>query len=274
MQDSVDATYGSSRLAESLLRDLQARGCDLSRLTTEDLLPYDELHLMGRQATLALGRKAGIMAGMHVLDLGSGLGGPARTLAQTLGCRVTGIDLSDEFVQTSMELTRRVGLAQQVDFRRADALHLPFEAEQFDAVFMIHLNMNISDKAALFTEARRVVKTGGRLALWEVCRGDAPDFLFPVPWADDAAFSFLVPMDALTGHINATGFKKLDPCDATDEAVAWVRERQAAVHKPKAQTVLPPALDLIFKDFRRKRINISKNLLNGSIRLLRAVAVK
>ncbi len=273
LTEAVKATYASDRLAVGLLKQLQAAGHDLKALSTDDLIAFDELHVMGRKATIALGKMAGLTKSMHVLDIGSGLGGPARTLAGQFGCRVTGVDLSEEFVAASMELNKRVGLAGRVDCRHGNALALPFEESCFDAAFMIHVNMNIEDKKTLFQEARRVLKTGAKLVLWEICTGSAPGFIYPVPWADDGTFSFLVPMNAMADLLKASGFKALRIEDATDEAIQWVRARQAAMknHKPKAPKL---DLDLVIHNFRLKRINISKNLMQGSVRIVRAVATR
>lgn len=270
---TVNATYGSTNLAVRLLEDLHQSGRDLDKLCTDDLRPFDELHVMGREATLELGQLAGLTQGMRVLDLGSGLGGPARTLAQGFGCHVTGIDLSREFVTAAIVLSRCVGLARQVTFSQGDALKLPFAGQQFDAVFMIHLSMNIGDKDALFTEARRVLKKGGRLLLWEICRGDAPGMIFPVPWAQDPSFSYLIDMAEMTATLKRCGLASLLVQDATDPAAAWIRARQSA-SKNKSRGKPRLNLNLILEDFRLKRVNISKNLLQGCIRVVRASATK
>lgn len=270
---AVNATYGSIHLTDRLLAELQAAGHDTGRLCADDLRAFDELHLMGREATVQLGQLAALAPGMRVLDMGSGLGGPARTLAREFGCHVTGIDLSREFVMAATALSERVGLGQQVAFHHGNALHLPFADRQYDAVFMIHLGMNIADKHTLFSEARRVLKKGAKLLLWEICKGDAPGFVFPVPWARDPSFSYLVGTAELIALVKSCGFGSLQVQDATDQAVAWVRARQsAAKHKPKERSRLN--LDLVLDDFRLKRANISRNLIQGCIRILRAAATR
>jgi ubiquinone/menaquinone biosynthesis C-methylase UbiE len=268
--ERIQRTYGGEDLAHKLLQSLSVAGCDLSALTTADLIAFDELHIMGRQATVELGRRAGLAAAMQVLDIGCGVGGPARTLAEHFGCRVVGVDLSESFVGAAAALTRQVGLAERVDFRLGDALHLPFADDTFDAAVMLHLSMNIVDKAGLFRDARRVLKSGGRLALWEVCRGEG-EIIFPVPWADDDAFSHLAPMDDLLAQLHASGFVKTEWEDATQQAAQWVRQRVQATGTRSAERKTPD-LDLVLPDFRRKRANISHNLLQGKIRVLRAVA--
>lgn len=269
----VNATYGSANLADRLLDALQHTGHDLDKLCTDDLRTFDELHIMGREATVQLGQSARLAQGMRVLDLGSGLGGPARTLARGFGSHVTGIDLSREFVTAATVLSRRVGLERRVAFGQGDVLRLPFAGQQFDAVFMIHLSMNIGDKEMLFQEAGRVLKKGGRLLLWEICRGETPGFIFPVPWARDTSFSFLIPMAQMTVLLKRCGFANLEARDATDQAAAWVRSRQSGA-KPKPPGRPRLDLNLVLEDFRLKRANISKNLLQGCIRVLHGVATK
>ncbi len=263
-------TYGTPALADKLLHSLAEAGCDLDALSTADLIAFDELHLMGRKATLELGRRAGLSAAMLVLDIGCGVGGPARTLAEHFGCRVVGVDLAASYVEAATALTRRVGLSERAQFRYGDALDLPFSASFFDAAVMIHLSMNIADKAGLLREAARVLKPGGRLAVWEICRGDGA-VCFPVPWSDDAAFSHLVSIEALLSLISENGFQNAAWEDATPEAVEWVSRRMQNTGRNQS-TRKTPDLDLIMPEFRRKRANISKNLLQGSIRVLRAVA--
>ena len=271
--DTLNATYGSVRLADRLLESLQEVGYDLGRLSAADLVTFDELHVMGRQATVSLGRLAGLTDAMRVLDIGSGLGGSARTLAAEFGCHVTGIDLSEEFVDAAVALSERVGLAERVDFRHGDALNLPFEENQFDAVFMIHVNMNIADKKGLFAEAGRVLKPGGKLVLWEICRTEEPDLTYPVPWAEDESFSFLIPMAEMVSLVEAAGFSLPQVNDATGEAAEWVRSRLSP--KRDRRPRLPrPDLDLVLGNFRQKRANLSKNLLRGAIGVLRVLAVK
>jgi ubiquinone/menaquinone biosynthesis C-methylase UbiE len=269
----IRSTYASSRLAENLLANLNQAGCDLNDLKPSDLIAFDELHVMGRQATIELGQMAGLTPQMHILDLGSALGGPARTLADKFGCRVTGIDISKEFTEAAMELTRRTGLDRLVGFRHADALNLPYPGDCFDAVFMFHLNMNIPDKAALFTEARRVLKVDGQLALWEICSGANPGLIFPVPWAANELFNYLVTPDAFTRIIRTSGFKPVCLEDATDHALEWVRQRMASAgSRPRRSAKLD--LDLVLPDFRLKRLNISKNLVADHVRILRVLATK
>ena len=149
----------------------------------------------------------------------------------------------------------------------------PFEENRFDAALMIHVTMNVADKKGLFAEAGRVVKPRGKLVLWEIFKTPEPELTYPVPWAEDESFSFLIPMAEIVALVTAAGFSPLRVDDATAEAAAWVRARLAP--KRDRQPRLPrPDLDLVLNNFRQKRANLSKNLLRGAVGVLRLVAIK
>jgi ubiquinone/menaquinone biosynthesis C-methylase UbiE len=160
---ALNQHYGRGDLGAAIVAALGAAGKDPNTLTPDDLAPVDQFHIRGQEATLELVRLAELEPGAHVLDVGGGLGGPARTLAVTVGCRVTVLDLTEEYCRVGADLTQRAGLADRVSFRHGDALALPFEAGSFDAVWTQHSSMNIADKEALYREAHRVLRPGGRI---------------------------------------------------------------------------------------------------------------
>src|SRR6516165_2563773 len=166
--DGVRDHYRASGLAERLKTALTALGPEEQRLLPQQLAALDQFHTRGLAATAELAKLAGIAAGMSVLDVGSGVGGPARFLAATCGCRVTGVDLSQPFVDAARYLTQRTGQSGQVSFETASALDLPFDDGQFDVVLLQHVAMNIADRARLYREIRRVLKFGGRFATYDV----------------------------------------------------------------------------------------------------------
>jgi ubiquinone/menaquinone biosynthesis C-methylase UbiE len=163
VEDRVEQHYAQPDLERSILDALVAAGKDIDRLTTVDLAPVDENHIGGREATIALTAQLGLAAGMHVLDVGCGIGGASRYMAEQYGCRVTGIDLTADFIRTAEALARRLGLHHRVSYRRASALALPFGPQTFDGATMMHVGMNISDKPRLFAEIRRVLKDGAAI---------------------------------------------------------------------------------------------------------------
>ena len=160
MNDALEGVrdhYRATGLAERLKTALAVFGPEDERLTPQQLAPLDHFHTRGIAASAELAKLAGITADMSVLDVGSGVGGPARLLAATAGCRVTGVDLSEPFVEAARYLTERTDLGGQVTFEAASALALPFGDGAFDAVFLQHVAMNIVDRPRLYREIRRVL---------------------------------------------------------------------------------------------------------------------
>jgi sarcosine/dimethylglycine N-methyltransferase len=168
---SVGEHHGRRDRASAILTALRATGKDPAALTIEDLAPIDQLHARGSEATLELARLAGITAGMRVLDVGGGLGGPARTLASAFGCSVEVLALTEEFCRAGEMLTARTGLADLVCFRQGNALKMRYPGAGFDVAWTQHSSMNIADKERLYAEIQRVLRPGGRLALHEILAG-------------------------------------------------------------------------------------------------------
>jgi SAM-dependent methyltransferase len=199
--------------------------------------------------------------------MGCGIGGPARFLAQQ-GCHVTGVDLTPDFVSLARELNARCGLADRIEIRQADATALPFADGTFDVAWTQHVVMNIADKAAFYGEARRVLRPGGRLALFDVVAGDGRTIHLPVPWASSADQNFLLPAGDVAALVEQAGFSISVWDDATDEllpAVAAVA-RAAAGDGP----LLTPALYV--PDAATRFARTHRNLEEGRIRLLYGVA--
>ena len=149
-ETKVAGHYGRGQLEEVILAAVARDGKDPEKLTAVDLAAVDEFHVGGLEMTQELGKQMELRAGLRLLDVGSGIGGPARYFAAEHGCRVTGIDLTEEFVRVAGSLTRRTKLDGLAEFRQASALELPFERDTFDRAYMIHVGMNIADKAGIF----------------------------------------------------------------------------------------------------------------------------
>lgn len=225
MTDAVASHYGGGGdLSTAIADGLRKAGKNVDRLTTADLGAVDEFHIRGRKATLELAEYLNLSASSHVLDIGSGLGGPARTLAETFGCRVTGIDLTQAFCDAAKSLSSWVGLSDRVEFRQGDATSLPFEGAMFDAAITIHVAMNISAKDRMYAEARRVLKPGGRFAVYDVLQGEGGEVLFPVPWAREPSISHLATPDEMMSLLSQVGFRILKVEDSTEESLRWFEE--------------------------------------------------
>lgn len=217
-------------LDQRILGLLRDHGIDISKLTAADLAPLDQFHIRGEEASRELATLAGLGPGMAVLELGAGIGGPARMLAARHGCLVTGVDLTEAYCRTAERLTDAVGLSRQVRFICADATALPFEGETFERAWTQHATMNIADKPALYGEIARVLRPGGRLVLYDVVAGPEQPIRFPVLWAANPEWSHLLPAPRMRALIAEAGLAECAWNDSTDLAIAWsrARRRQAA----------------------------------------------
>ena len=198
--------WGRDGLERAILDALAASGKDLARLTIGDLAPADQFHGGGKPATQRLARLAQLRPGMRVLDVGGGLGGPARTLAARFGCSVTVLDLTESYVRAGEALTARVNLADRVTHRVGNALALPVDGDAFDVVWTQNSGMNIADKERLYAGFSRVLGRGGLLALQEPMAGPVQPIVFPVMWARDATMSFLRAPDEMRALVETAGF--------------------------------------------------------------------
>jgi sarcosine/dimethylglycine N-methyltransferase len=267
MSDGLDGVrdhYRATGLTGRLKQALAAFGPEEQRLLPQQLAALDQFHTRGLAATADLAKLAGLTPDMAVLDVGSGVGGPARFLASSYHCRVTGIDLSEPFVDAARYLTERTGQSGQVTFEAGSALNLPFDDGRFDAVFLQHVAMNISDRVQLYREIRRVLKQGGRFATYDaVSNGSEPHY--PVPWARTPATSFLLTAEATRGKIEAASFRTLVWRDDSETAKAWVAQIRAA---PQPS----PNLGVVMgKDFAELAANLGRNIIEGRIGILSAV---
>jgi ubiquinone/menaquinone biosynthesis C-methylase UbiE len=264
----VDEHYGSGDLAAKILEALRTAGKDPDALTIEDLAPIDQLHARGRVATLELARLAGITAGTRVLDVGGGLGGPARTLASAFGCAVEVLDITAEFCRAGEMLTARTGLSALVSFRHGSALEMPYPDASFDIAWAQHTSMNIANKERLYKEIHRVLRPGGRLALHEILAGPASPIYLPVPWARHPELDHPRPPDEVRSLIRDAGFKELAWIDDTAPALRWYEKRLATMPGE------PPPLGLhlvLGDDFDEMLRNQVFNLSEGRIAVIQAL---
>jgi SAM-dependent methyltransferase len=266
--DPVEDHYTSSDLGEAILEALRGIGKDTDHLTPDDLAPVDEFHGGQRPATIRLAELVGFGGSERVLDVGAGLGGPSRYLAWRYGVRVSGIDLTAEFVRVALMLTLRTGLEGRVDYRRGNALDLPFDATCFDVVWSQNAAMNIADRDRLYAEMARVLKPSGRLALQEVAAGPGGAPHFPVQWAREPGISFLLPQQAIRAKLAAAGFRVVAWQDTTEEALesASRRARNAGGAPPPLGTHL-----ILGADWQAMFRNSVRNLEERRTELFNAV---
>lgn len=221
--------YAIGDLANKIAAALRADGKSLDKLAAEDLASVDEFHVRGRAATLELGARIGLGPHAHVLDIGSGLGGPARTLASIYGCKVTGIDLSPEFCDTANTLSGWVGLADRTVFIEGDATALDVPNEAFDAAMTLHACMNIAAKEKVYAGVRKALKPGGIFAIYDILQGEGGHVLYPVPWARDAGISHLATTEDMRALLQSAGFEILREDDSTETSEAWFKRAAAKV---------------------------------------------
>jgi sarcosine/dimethylglycine N-methyltransferase len=263
--DGVRDHYRATGLTERLKVALTAFGPEAQRLAPEQLGALDQFHTRGLAATAELAKLAGITADTSVLDVGSGVGGPARFLAATYGCWVTGVDLSEPFVDAARYLTERTGQSGQVSFQTANALELPFEDGRFNVVLLQHVAMNISDRVRLYREIWRVLKSGGTFATFDVVLNSGEP-LYPLPWARTPATSFLLTAAATRQAIEPAGFRTLTWQDDTEAAKAWIAKLRASGPPPS------PNLGIVMgPDFAQLSANLGRSLIEGRLGILTGV---
>jgi SAM-dependent methyltransferase len=264
--------YGQKDLIENILKAFERAGKDIQNLTREDIARLDEFHIRGREATRELAQMAGLKANMRVLDLGCGIGGPARTLAAEFHCRVVGIDLVAEYCRAAAVLTERVGLQDRIIFRQGDLTDLPFEDGSFDVVWSQHTIMNIRDKKKMTSEVKRVLRRGGRIAVHEVFSGSRSPIYFPVPWAGDPSINFLCSFEEFSNLLDSNGFQEIKWIDDTAFSLEWFRRIVSMM--AERQKDAPPALStnlLMGETTVEKGKNVVRNLEEERIKVFHSV---
>ena len=221
--------YTSGDLLARLEARLREDGVDPSQPNVEALAPYDHFHGRGLEATEDMASLLRVAETDHILDVGSGLGGPARYLAQRFGCRVSGIDLTAEFCDIARHLTALLGLEELVSIRQGDALAMPYGDASFDGAYSMNVSMNIADKRALYREIRRVLKPGAWLVLSEAAQGPGGKPDYPTPWARTAASSFLATEAETRASLEACGFAIEVLRDTTEAALSYGARSRALV---------------------------------------------
>lgn len=262
----VEAHYSQAspqNLADAILAELGEQVPSVY-----DLAPADEFHIRGLAANEEMAERLNLTPAKQVLDVGSGLGGPARWLAHTYGCHVTGIDLTAAFCAAAEALSNRLGLFDKVAFHHGNALDMPFENESFDVTWTQHAAMNIADKARLYREIARVMKPGGHLALFDIMKGPGEEVMFPVPWARVPEISFLVNPEQIRELLEAAGLTIIHWQERTADALQFMYE--------KAREPKPPVSFNVFlgDDMQQMMRNVTQSLEEGRIVVYEGIAQK
>jgi SAM-dependent methyltransferase len=240
LEASVSEHYGGDDLLAAIRTGMASLGRTAETVRVEDLAPVDEFHVGGRAATTELCDRLGVTSGSELLDIGCGIGGAARFVASTFGCAVTGIDLSPNYVAAATTLTEWTGLDDRARFDVASAMDMPFDDGAFDRALLLHVGMNIPDKAALFAEVHRVLRPGGRFGVYDIMRVSAGEVSYPVPWASDGSHSFVQDPTAYRTALASAGFVVTEERDRAEFALDFF----AALKARAAESGGPPPLGL------------------------------
>jgi len=263
MANPVQDHYAAKDIVERILAAVPWVATDGTPLAAEQLFRFDQLHGRELLATRDHAAKLNPAKGTRLLDVGSGIGGPARYFASVFGCRVTGIDLTPQFVAAATELSRLSQLDDDADFFEADAADMPFEAGTFDHAYCFYVGMNLPDKLAVLRECYRVLKPGATLIWTEVTSTEGKPH-YPLPWARDEAGSHVGPIETLVRNFADANFKVLSVDDETDAHLELAKQMKASGSSPTKgqfqanEVVLGP-------DFVERRANYIRSLADGAL---------
>jgi ubiquinone/menaquinone biosynthesis C-methylase UbiE len=232
----------------------------------------DQFHIRGREATQELAGITGVESGIEALDVGCGIGGSSRYLAEAFGCYVTGLDVTNEYCRVASMLSERVGLDESTEFRCANALDMPFPEESFGLVWTEHAQMNIQDKDGLYAEIARVLKRGGKFAFHDIFAGPGGPPHFPVPWASEPSMSFLMDPEELRLVLRSMELEARHWEDVTEESLRWF---EAALNQVRKDGWPPLSLQLLTgEDTTVKFENVVRNLEAQRLVVVQAVLQK
>jgi ubiquinone/menaquinone biosynthesis C-methylase UbiE len=259
----VEKHYTRDGLFEIIVQKLKENGLEKDQITRNDISVVDEFHIRGSQATQELVNEAGFSKDIKVLDVGCGIGGPARMIADEFGCKVTGVDLTEEFIRTANLLSELVGLKDLTEFICADATKLPLNDESFDIVWTQHAQMNIKEKKKLYSEIYRVLKKGGKFIYYDIFSIGNEPLHFPLPWAEESSISSLITIPDYQELLEQIGFKEISRKDQTENSANFIKEMFTKVAKEG-----PPkmGLNLLMKETSIEKLkNILRNITENKM---------
>ncbi len=269
----VSTHYTRGNLLDAIRAGVEKLGKTPDTVSVDDLGPVEEFHIGGRVASQEFLDQLSLTPDHHVLDVGCGLGGTSRFVARTYGCRVTGVDLTPEFVAVGQTLCAWVGLGERVRLEEGNATELPQSDATFDKAYMLHVGMNIADKARLATEIFRVLKPGGQLGIYDVMRTGPGDLSFPVPWSMTPDGSAVATPDNYKAALAAAGFTLSAERNRRDFALAFfdqLREANTSANGPP-----PLGLHLLMGDTTPTKLqNMIANISDARLAPVELIAEK
>lgn len=272
-QQDISTHYTHGNLVTAIRRGIESLGKTIDTVTVDDLAPVDEFHIGGRTASEDFLNQLGLSPEKHILDVGSGLGGAARFVASRYRCRVSGIDLTPEYVETAKAVCRWVGLGEHISLHQGSALSMPFADHAFDGAFMLHVGMNIEDKTKLCSEVSRVLRSGSLFLIYDAMRVGDGDLTYPVPWAATAASSAVAAPEHYRTALQTAGFTVMAERNRRDFALAFFGQLRAKT----AAAGGPPPLGLhilMGKSTPEKVQNMIQNISKGTIAPVELIARK
>jgi SAM-dependent methyltransferase len=233
----------------------------LECLTVEDLAPVDHFHARGFPATIELADRLPIKSDQHILDIGCGLGGPARYIAKRFRCTLSGIDITEPFVEAANKLTTLVRMEGQVKIWHGDGQRLPYPDSHFDGAYTQHVTMNVADRRKFFAEAYRVLKPGAFFALTEHGLGEKGNPHYPVPWSDDGSVAYLVPPSETRTVLEETGFEHIV---VEDTGAKYVAGYKVMVEKAERGALPPLGIHILMGETASQKMrNAARNIEEG-----------
>ena len=269
---SISEHWGTGDVYTRIIKAMEAASIPPDAVTIEQLAPLDHFHARGLSATVELANALPIQAGHHIVDIGCGIGGPARYLAKRFGCRVSGVDITQPFVEAGNKLTALLKMAGQVHIEIGDGQHLPYDDGTFDGGYTQHVTMNIADRALFFGEAFRVLRPGAFFAITEHGLGPEGSPHYPLPWSEDGSGSYLVrPVDTVS-YLKETGFVDVE---VEDTGAKYLHGYQRAIEL-STQGLLPPlgVHVLIGQTAPAKTMNAARNIEEGRTQPIQIICSK
>jgi len=269
---AIESPYAKKGLVNRVLDAITDAGVSLDNLSPDNLMAFDEFHVRGRLATKELCELAGINDKMHVLDIGSGLGGPSRFLAANYGCRVTGIDITREYCELAEVFAEKFNLNKKLNYHCGSATELPFDDCSFEAVWTQHTAMNIKNKTKLYAESARVLKPAGKFIIYDILAGANQPVYYPVPWARTDDISFLATPVEMKTYLNKSDMDIIHWSDKTQIAIEWF---QSMIEKINIDG--PPKLSFqlfLGDDFVPMLTALLKNLKENRVAVVEIIAKK
>lgn len=271
LNQHIENHYLKEGLYEDILLRLKQQDIALDAVQRSDLAGADEFHVRGAAVSKELANSINLQ-GLDILDVGCGLGGPCRMLAEEYNCKTTGIDLSHEYIRTAKKLSELVQLKDQTTFIQGDATKLPFKDASYDVVWTQHVQMNIPDKARFYAEIQRVLKTGGHFLFYDILKVGEGVVTYPMPWASNSSYSFLFKIEEMETYLRELGLEKIQTTNQTQAGIDFF---DALVARLKEQG--PPKMGLnvlMGASTQPKLMNLLSHLKSGTLELKSGVYKK